>query len=113
MELASRLPSLTLSKRVVGLRSGLPTRRWRGQIWVRVVEEIIDQGLIHDYQESGRSAIRSTWSVPWLLMSGLEGTLYKSVWCLSHPCRRSRCLSLKGHVDDTATLISKTPDGDS
>jgi riboflavin synthase len=46
-------------------------------------------------------------------MSGLEDTLYKSVWCLPHPCRRSRCPSLKGHVDDTATLISKTPDGDS
>jgi len=46
-------------------------------------------------------------------MSGLEDTLYKSVWCLSHPRRRSRCPSFEGHVDDTATLISKTPDGDS
>jgi riboflavin synthase len=71
------------------------------------------QSLIHDYQESGRLATRSTWSVPWVLMSGLEDTLYKSVWCLSHPCRRSYCLSFEGHVDDTATLISKTPDGDS
>ena len=115
MELASRSPGSMLSKKAVGLRSGLPMRRWRGQIWVRAVEQTIDlKSLIHDNQESGRPATRSTWSVPWVLMSGLEDTLYKSVWCLSHPLQALMLsVSFEGHVDDTATLISKTPDGDS
>jgi hypothetical protein len=37
------------------------------------------KALTHDHQESGRSATWSTWSVPWVPMSGSEDTLYKSV----------------------------------
>jgi riboflavin synthase len=49
-------------------------------------------------------------------MSGSEDISYRLVDASPVPAWRSRCPSSpagQGHVDDTATLISKTPDGDS
>ena len=64
-------------------------------------------------QARGRSAIRSTWSARWGRMSASE--------VISCRCAaRARVFELvltsnagQAHVDTTATLIDKTPDGDS
>jgi riboflavin synthase len=61
-------------------------------------------------QENEKLVSSSTWSVPWVPMSALGDILYKSDKS-SPPATGPN--SRQGHIDDTATLISKTPDGDS
>lgn len=56
---------------------------------------------------------RSTWSVPWVPMSGSEDILYRLAVSSPPPAGAHTVRICQGHVDDTAMLISRTPDGDS